>query len=91
MDVSIYTNIDVDVDDVIDAMSETEKRELYEQLGDELNEDSNITVDDDFNVGQYLESVSAYDLKKILCIALNVPTYCDEQALREALEPIIKA
>ena len=67
MEVSIY--MDVDVDDVIDAMSEKDKRELYKQLGEDLNEDSNITTDDDFNVGEYLESVSPYDLKKS-CVLL---------------------
>ena len=85
-----YT-VDIDVDDVIDSLSDKEKRELYEQLGDELEEGCNITHDDNFDVGQYLSELSEYELKKVLCTALNVPSYMDEKALRERLEPIINA
>ena len=91
MDISVYTNIDVDIDDVLAAMNEKEKRELYESLGEELDEGSNITFDDDFDMAVYLRNMTAFDLKKILCTALDVPNYYDEQALREKLEPIIKA
>lgn len=91
MDISVYTNIDVDIDDVLAAMNEKEKRELYESLGEELDEGSNITFDDDFDVAVYIQNMTAFDLKRILCTALDVPNYYDEQALREKLEPIIKA
>ena len=90
-DVSVNVYVDVDVDDVIDNLSEQEKRELYEQLGEELDEDSNITHDDDFDVAQYLGGISNWNLKKILCLLLNVPSYHDEKTLRERLEPIITA
>ena len=88
---STSVDVDVDIDDVIGAMDEEEKRELYEELGEELEERGNITLDDDFNVEQYLGEKPAFELKRILCNALGVPSYYDEQALREKLEPVIKA
>ena len=38
-----------------------------------------------------LQAMDAYQLKQTLCNLLNVASYCDEQGLRSALEPIIKA
>lgn len=36
MYLTVNVDADVDIDDVLDAMNEKEKRELYESLGDEL-------------------------------------------------------
>lgn len=92
--------IDIDIDDIICSCSKSEKKELYKALledGDVLNEKERIQKEREvqmvqkFHLMQTLEAMSAYQLKQTLCNLLNVCSYCDEQALRTALEPIIKA
>ena len=92
--------IDIDIDDIITSCSKREKKELYKALledGDVLSEKEKIQKEreeqmaEDFHLMQTLEAMSRYELKQTLCNLLGVAVYSDEAALREALEPIIKA
>lgn len=80
--------VDLGVDDIISEMSDDEKKEMYDALSDEF---AHSAFDESFDVARYLGNCKPFELKKLLCNALNVPSYYDEQALRNALEKIIKA
>ena len=92
--------IDIDIDDIIMSCSKLEKKKLYKALledGDVLSEKEKMQKEreeqmaEDFHLMQTLEAMSRYELKQTLCNLLGVAVYSDEAALREALEPIIKA
>ena len=92
--------IDIDIDDIIMSCSRREKKELYQALledGDVLTEKERLAKEADekraeeFMLMQTLEAMNPYELKQTLCNLLNVGSYTDEQGLRTALEPIIKA
>lgn len=96
----MFINVDIDIDDVLNAISTWEKRKLMEAL----SENTGILSEKDQNIQnkmvkqsgclefmQHLRSLTPYELKKTLCDLLNVPSYHDEQALRTALETVIKA
>lgn len=89
MNIEVSTDVDYDVDEIIDIMSKKEKREMFNALAAEF--DDTPPYDEEFNVAKYLGGKSPFELKKIICNALNVPSYQDEQALRKALEKIINA
>ena len=84
----ITTDVDIDIDDIMGSMDRKEKTALYNELADELGD---ANYDEDFDVAKYLGKMSAFEQKKILCNALGVSSYYDEQGLRKALEKIIKA
>lgn len=88
---TVNAEVDIDIDDIIDDLSQEEKEELYEELGNELGKETEKSRKSQKEVINHLENISYYDLKKILCLLLNVPSYHDEKTLRERLEPIITA
>ena len=92
--------IQLDIDDIISMCSKREKKELWKAL---LEDDDLLTAEErrkaeleekrqeEFMLMERLQSMSRYELKQTLCNLLNVCNYTDEQGLRTALEPIIKA
>lgn len=72
---------DVDVDEVIEAMSANEKKEMYEALKEDFEDE----IHEDF------ARLMPSDQKRFLCDALGVPSYHDNEALRQKLETIINA
>jgi hypothetical protein len=89
--IEVYVRTDVDIDDIVDAMSDKEKRELYEVLADELSDKPAIEVDENNDIADYLRDMTPYELKKVLCNVLGIPSYVDTEALRAKLEPVITA
>jgi hypothetical protein len=88
----ITKHVDIDIDDIMGSMDRKEKTALYNELADELADElGDANCDEDFDVAKYLGKMSAFEQKKILCNALGVSSYYDEQGLRKALEKIIKA
>lgn len=93
-------NFELDVDDIISGCSRREKKELWKAL---LEDDDLMTAEErrkaeqeekrqeEFMLMERLAAMSQYELKQTLCNLLNVASYYDEQGLRTALEPIIKA
>lgn len=72
---------DVDVDEVIEAMSANEKKEMYEALKEDFEDE----IHEDF------ASLMPSEQKRFLCDALGVPSYYDNECLRQKLETIINA
>ena len=72
---------DVDVDEVIEAMSANEKKEMYKALKVEIEGRPSLEFED----------MMPSDQKRFLCNALGVPSYHDSEALRAKLESIINA
>lgn len=72
---------DVDVDEVIEAMSANEKKEMYKALKVEMEGKPALEFED----------MMPSDQKRFLCNALGVPSYYDNEGLRQKLEPIINA
>lgn len=88
-------DVDVDVDDILDGCGILEKKELLRSLLDDdeiasKEEKMEKKRSDEQALMRTLERMSFYELKKLLCNLLGVYNYNDEQALRDALEPIIK-
>lgn len=92
--------VEIDIDDVLRSCSKREKRELYEALRKDtavLTESEALRVQTEKTrlkhegIAQVLSTMWPYEIKRILCNALDVASYCDEQGLRNALEKIIKA
>jgi hypothetical protein len=72
---------DVDVDEVIEAMSANEKKEMYEALKVEMEGKPALEFAD----------MMPSEQKRFLCNALGVPSYHDNEGLKQKLEPIINA
>lgn len=81
-------SIDLDVDDIIDEMTDSDKKEMFEKLADEFNNNQIDLVED--IVGE-LKILSPFELKKVLCNALYVDNYYNDEGLRRELEKIITA
>ena len=81
-------DIDLDIDDIIAEMSNDEKVDMYNELAKELD---HAEYDESFNAAGYLSQLSPFEIKKVLCNALGVPSYHEDELLRNALEQIIKA
>lgn len=88
MRIEVETEVDYDVDEIIDLMDQNEKLDMYNSLSKEL---SKAEYNEDYDVAAYMSRKPLYEQKKIICNALGVGSYCDEKALRNALEAIIKA
>lgn len=88
------------IDDIISSCSRREKKELWQAL---LEDDDLLTAEErrkreeeekrqaEFMLMERLQAMSPYELKQTLCNLLNIGNYTDEQGLRTALEPIVKA
>lgn len=92
--------IDIDIDEIICSCSRSEKRDLYKALledGEVLSAKEKMEkmqeerLAEEFMLMEELGAMTPFELKKTLCNLLGIGTYTDEQALREKLEPIIKA
>lgn len=95
MDVWINGPVEVDVDDIISELTSKEKKKLFDELkkefGNKVSSFEEKIATTDVILGKQFQNLSAWEMKKLLCNALGVGSYYDEQALRKALEPIIKA
>ena len=80
--------VDFDVDDIIEKMDHDEQLVMYNSMAHELGK---AEYKEDFDVAKYFSQKSLYEQKVILCNALNVVNYLDDEALRKALEKIITA
>lgn len=76
-----FEDIELSVEDVLSGMSNDEKVEMYKRLKAEVT--GELTKD-------FSEMMSS-DQKRFLCDALGVPSYYDNEGLRQKLEPIINA
>ena len=92
--------INIDIDDILLSCSRREKRELFEAMmedgefltiKEQVEKKREEELREKFLLMETLQAMSAYELKRTLCNLLNVASYCDEQGLRTALEPIILA
>lgn len=92
--------VEIEIDDILRSCSKREKRELYEALRKDtavLTESEMLSMQTEKTklkhegIAQVLSTMWPYEIKRILCNALDVASYCDEQGLRNALEKIIKA
>ena len=89
MRIEVTTEVDYDVDEIIDCMDQAEMLDMYNSLAKELGKAE--YKKENFDVATYLSRKPLWEQKKIICNALGVGSYCDEKALRNALEAIIKA
>ena len=88
MRIEINTDVNYDVEEIIDIMDENEKLAMYNELAEELEMQ---VYKEEFDVAKYFGGLSLYEQKKILCNALGIPNYHDKVGLRVALEKIIQA
>ena len=95
------TTIEIDIDNVIDDMTASERRELFDELSKrvlkDLDEEKREILQDvprcdpKEMATDTLRDLPPFEFKRILVNALGVPTYYADDALRNALEPIITA
>lgn len=92
------SEINVDIDEFLEELDHDEKKELFGILAEELGRDEEIEKLEhdiaankrDLVLGNFRE-LSDFDKRKFLVDALYVPNYYDDDALKDALEPIMKA
>ena len=84
MEFEVTTNVYIDVDEVFDEMDDQDKEEMYDLLREYFDKEPKARA-------LSFQDMNAYDQKKFLCDALDVPSYHDSNALREKLETIINA
>ena len=82
--------IDVSIDEYLDELDHSERVELFETLCEELGQRAEEPNDEKY-VTDYLSVRSPFEIKRILVNVLGVPNYYADDALRNALEPIITA
>lgn len=73
--------IDLDVEEIIDEMSEREKLRMFTTLKEDFEDE----INKDF------ANMMPSDQKRFLCDALGVPSYYDNDCLRQKLEAIVNA
>lgn len=83
--------IDVTIDEFLDELDSDEKKELFEQLCEELNSGEEEIEEIKRDFVEHFRSLSDFDKRKFLVDALYVPNYYDDDALKGALEPILTA
>ena len=74
-------DIELGVEDVLSEMSDDEKKEMYEALKVEMEGKPALEFAD----------MMPSEQKRFLCDALGVPSYYDNECLRQKLETIINA
>jgi hypothetical protein len=73
--------MELSVEDVLSAMSKDEKKEMYEALKVEMEGKPALEFAD----------MMPSEQKRFLCDALGVPSYYENECLRQKLETIINA
>lgn len=76
-----FEDIELSVEDVLSEMSHDEKVEMYKSLKAEVTGE----------LAKDFSEMMSSDQKRFLCDALGVPSYHDNEGLRQKLEPIINA
>ena len=76
-----FEDIELSVEDVLSEMSNDEKVEMYKSLKVEVTGE----------LAKDFSEMMPSDQKRFLCDALGVPSYCDNEGLRQKLESIINA
>jgi hypothetical protein len=76
-----FEDIELSIEDVLSGMSKDEKVEMYKSLKVEVT--GELTKD--------FSEMMPSDQKRFLCNALGVPSYHDNEGLRQKLEAIINA
>lgn len=91
-------SIDIDIDDILWSCSKQEKKELLEALLQDKdlkdvpaakNAQQEEVRKERMAVTEYLEALPPYELKRVLCDVLNVPTYVDDNLLQQALDKLV--
>ena len=95
------TTIEIDIDNVIDDMTASERRTLFDNLRRRLLKDADEEkremlqdvprCDPKEMAADTLRDLPPFEFKRILVNALGIPTYYADDVLRNALEPIITA
>lgn len=83
--------IKVTVDEFLDELDHDEKVGLFERLSEELNTGEEEMEEFDHDFIEHFRSLSDFDKRKFLVDAFYVSNYYDDDALRDALAPIINA
>ena len=95
------TTVEIDIDDVLNDMTASERRVLFDELRKrvlkDLDEEKRELLQDvprcdpKEMATDTLRDLPPFEFKRILVNALGVPTYYSDELLRDALEPIITA
>lgn len=101
MSYDFTTTVEIDLDDVLDDMTASERRELFDELRKRVFEDLDKEkrellqdvprCDPKELATETLRDLPPFEIKRILVNALGVPSYYADESLRNALEPIITA
>lgn len=92
--------INVSIEDFLDELNHNDKIELFERVSEQLNKDvdeeiekleHDVAANKTALIMEHFRSLSDFDKRKFLVDALYVPNYYDDDALKGALEPIMKA
>ena len=101
MTYEFYTDVEIDINGVINDMTAKDRRELFNELRERVLND----MDDEWEemlkdvpshdpkklAEEIMRDLPPFEFKRVLIDALGIPSYYADEALRNALEPIITA
>lgn len=101
MTYEFYTDVEIDIDDVINDMTAKDRRELFNELRERVLNDmdeeweemlKDVPSHDPKKLAEeIMRDLPPFEFKRVLIDALGIPSYYADEALRNALEPIITA
>lgn len=101
MTYEFYTDVEIDINDVINDMTAKDRRELFDELRERVLKDmdeeeqemlKDVPSHDPKKLAEeIMRDLPPFEFKRVLIDALGIPSYYADEALRNALEPIITA
>lgn len=101
MTYEFYTDVEIDINDVINDMTAKDRRELFNELRERVLNDmdeeweeilKDVPSHDPKKLAEeIMRDLPPFEFKRVLIDALGIPSYYADEALRNALEPIITA
>lgn len=101
MTYEFYTDVEIDINDVINDMTAKDRRELFVELRERVLNDmdeeweemlKDVPSHDPKKLAEeIMRDLPPFEFKRVLIDALGIPSYYADEALRNALEPIITA
>lgn len=101
MTYEFYTDVEIDINDVINDMTAKDRRELFVELRERVLNDMDEEWEEMLKdvpshnpkklAEEIMRDLPPFEFKRVLIDALGIPSYYADEALRNALEPIITA
>ena len=90
VDVTTEVEVEISLDEYLNELNHDDKIKLLGMLCEDLGQRAEEPKDEKY-VTEYLSNCAPFEIKRILVNVLGVHGYYADEALRNALEPVITA